>query len=178
MLSLISLMTDENKVKFFDKWLNKVMELKNKTGEVHFRRWKIFESNWFNIYIHQILKSDTDKHLHNHPWNFISFIIQSGYFETRPEGVRPCFGGVVVKKAREFHKIKLIPKSILGEDETECWTLVFTGKRINPDWGYLLHDINKKVGVVVNNETYRKMKSEGNFSSENYPEVKNIISLD
>jgi hypothetical protein len=37
------------------------------------------------IYIHQFLRSDHDRALHDHPWNFISIILKGGYWEFADE---------------------------------------------------------------------------------------------
>jgi hypothetical protein len=39
----------------------------------------------FNIFIHKFLKSDPDD-LHDHPWEFRTFILAGGYWEYREEG--------------------------------------------------------------------------------------------
>lgn len=46
-------------------------------------RWNIFQCRWFSIKLHRILLSDDDC-MHDHPWTFISFILQGGYVECTP----------------------------------------------------------------------------------------------
>ena len=50
-------------------------EIISKDGVVHFRRYRLLSTPWFNIYIHNILRSDEDAHFHDHPWGFFSFIL-------------------------------------------------------------------------------------------------------
>ena len=38
----------------------------------------------FNVFIHKILKSDDDKDLHDHPWDFFHLILSGGYWEEIP----------------------------------------------------------------------------------------------
>ncbi len=59
-----------------------IKEIRSKSGELHFRRYRLFWTPWLAIYIHRIYKSDEDLHPHNHPWNFISFILSGGYTES------------------------------------------------------------------------------------------------
>ena len=39
----------------------------------------------FNIYLHKIMLSD-EPVLHDHPWNYFTFILWGGYWEHTPEG--------------------------------------------------------------------------------------------
>jgi hypothetical protein len=42
---------------------------------------KIFN---FRLVIHKFLRSDNDRHYHDHPWNFISFLLKGSYDEHMP----------------------------------------------------------------------------------------------
>jgi hypothetical protein len=136
-----------------------VKEISSRYGEVHFRRYRIISSPWFNIYIHHILKSDEDLHPHSHPFDFISIILYGGYEEVRHIntsnrlidylGVKTIVKWFTSFKYNEFHKIKLLKNS--------CVTLVFTGPRITKDWGYLTEK------GFIQHEEYRKRKNNGEF---------------
>lgn len=115
-------------------------------------RWRLFECPLFRIYLHKICRSDDDRHLHDHPFNFVSIILRGGYDEYRPHvntiGLNvvarrrflpPTF---VVRKATDLHRLDLIGKWIhfIGEDRFEkvcrpAWTLVFAGRRLR-QWGF------------------------------------------
>lgn len=138
-----------------------IREIRSKSGELHFRRWRIIETRWFNIYIHYIAKSDEDKHLHSHPWNFISIPLKGGYVQ---RVIRPVENFAEDKDANlmrehkevclpfhpmkmfwgDFHKIRLIKPT---------WSLVFTGTRNKFGWGYW----DTKRGII-HFDDYRKMK--------------------
>ena len=62
-----------------------VLEIKSSAGELHFRRWKILSTKWFNIYLHKLYKSDKDLYLHDHPWNYVSWILQGSLLEKNIE---------------------------------------------------------------------------------------------
>lgn len=49
-------------------------------------RWIVFKNRWLKIYLHLILRSDsdTDEVLHDHPGNNVSFILEGGYLEWTP----------------------------------------------------------------------------------------------
>lgn len=130
-----------------------VKEIVSKYGQVHFRRYRLLQTPWFAIYIHQILKSDEDADMHDHPWNFTSFILDGSYTEVckiAPDFVSTYFaiynvGDVVKHKSEDAHKIAI--------QTPEVWTLVFTSGRTR-DWGYRL-----KYGSWIGHKKYRILKN-------------------
>lgn len=73
-----------------------------------------------NVYLHQILRSDDDRALHDHPWDNISIILWGGYvehvFERPPvEGMemppvttkRRRMFSIVRRKAEDAHRLEL-----------------------------------------------------------------------
>lgn len=131
-----------------------VKEILSKEGIVHFRRYRLLQTPWFAIYIHQICQSDMDYHFHDHPWNFSSVILKGSYCErcSYPPNYRAIHtgnylaGDVVEHKAEDAHSISLNTK--------EVWTLVFTSGRTRY-WGY-----QTKAGWIGHKE-YRQLKNEG-----------------
>lgn len=131
-----------------------VKEIVSKYGHVHFRRYRLLQTPWFAIYIHQICKSDEDADPHDHPWNFQSFILEGSYTEdywNQPEYIRQIkqhyMGDVIKHHAEDVHKITLVSQ--------EVWTLVFTSGR-EREWGYRLYD-----GTWIGHKEYRALKREG-----------------
>jgi hypothetical protein len=131
-------------------------------GTPYLIRRYIIKTKLFQVCIHKILQSDPDC-LHDHPWNFISFILRGGYWEgttpeqrldgfeleyfksTYKEGVvyYRWFGWLsILKRNAEWkHRLKL-PKHINTKisshktyKEEPCTTLVimFRKKR---EWGF------------------------------------------
>lgn len=48
----------------------------------YLRRWWILPRNrFFNIYVHEFLRSDDDRALHDHPWLWASYIVEGHYNE-------------------------------------------------------------------------------------------------
>ncbi len=102
------------------------------------RYWIFFKrrKHGINFRLHNILRSDNDRHQHNHPWFFISIILTGGYTEEwterhadydleRTEWHGP--GSILFRKANHFHRV-LMP-------EKETWTFVITfGKK--QEWGF------------------------------------------
>lgn len=51
----------------------------------YIRRWHIWRVRWLSsLYLHQILRSDDDRALHDHPWATLSIILDGGYIEVTP----------------------------------------------------------------------------------------------
>ncbi len=133
-----------------------VKEIISIFGNVHFRRYRLLQTPWFAIYIHQILRSDEDLDMHDHPWNFTSVILSGSYEEsvTYPphhesvEHYRYYQGDVVEHNGEEAHRLRLMSK--------EVWTLVIVSGR-QREWGY-----QTKAGWVGHKE-YRQLKHERKF---------------
>lgn len=131
-----------------------VKEILSKQGKVHFRRYRLIQTPWFALYVHQILQSDKDKHFHDHPWSFESLILSGSYYEQytkapnhwviRAKTYYP--GDVVQHLAQDAHQITL--------RSPEVWTLVFTSGRERV-WGYQTEN------GWIDFQTYRQMKNEG-----------------
>ncbi len=101
-------------------------------------RYKIFRCPWFKIFVHHILRSDEDPELHDHPWNFVSLVLWSGYLEVLPARkmgdplpVRRIRAGNVVRhRADDAHRLIL---------NRPAWTFVIvTGKKRH--WGFWTED--------------------------------------
>src|SRR5262249_32779516 len=87
----------------------------------------------FNIYLHQFIRSDDDRALHDHPWWNVSFLINGTYVEhTIPAGgvnVRTQYraGDLKFRRAKAAHRVELT--------DGPCWSLFITGPRLR-HWGF------------------------------------------
>lgn len=97
------------------------------------------------VRVHHILRSDTDRHFHDHPWAYISFILEGGYLERFPiygdsgltckQGSRVCARGQIsYRPAQSFHRLD-VPAT--------AWTLFVTFKK-EQTWGFLVHPVQKQ----------------------------------
>ena len=79
-------------------------------GDDYLRRWWILPRNdYTNLYLHEILASDDDRALHDHPWASTSFIIDGSYIEHLPNGeshIRVA-GDVIHRKAEQLHRLEI-----------------------------------------------------------------------
>lgn len=110
------------------------------TTRPYLRRWFVIPRNrFFNVYLHQFLRSDDDRALHDHPWINLSVLLRGGYIEHRIAA-----GGIECREllwagewrfrrsGRMAHRIELLEYD--GEPQP-CWTLFITGPRYR-SWGF------------------------------------------
>lgn len=104
----------------------------------YLRRWWLIPHNKkFNIYLHQILRDDDDRALHDHPWDNMSLILKGGYTEFMKDRKGKTIskerraGRVAFRRAETPHRLMV---SHLPYGST--WTLFITGPKIR-DWGFL-----------------------------------------
>lgn len=106
------------------------------------RHWLIPRNRFFNVYVHEFLRSDDDRALHDHPWAFnASWLLEGEYVEhTISEG------GIEVRTRRKAgdwkfrwgpapHRVELIGLRGLGMPLIPCWTVFFTGPIVRA-WGF------------------------------------------
>ena len=99
-------------------------------GDNYLLRWWIIPRNGlYNLYLHEIRKSDDDSAMHDHPWENTSLVISGGYLEHTPEGVfERKAGDIVHRKPTDLHRLEVRP----GETAI---TLFATGPKVR-DWGF------------------------------------------
>lgn len=92
-----------------------------------------------NLYLHQFLRDDDDRALHDHPSWAISFILRGSYVEhTIAAGGIHCrevirAGRLRFMPTRHTHRIEL--HSAEGAKRQPCWTLFLFGPTVR-DWGF------------------------------------------
>lgn len=100
-------------------------------GDAYLRRWFVVPRNPFcNVYLHEILRGDDDRALHDHPWRNSSFIISGRYFEHLPDGSRleRTAGWFGEREATASHRLETLP----GE---RAVSLFVTGPKVR-EWGF------------------------------------------
>ena len=108
-------------------------------------RYRLISTRWGGVYLHHLMRSDADRHLHDHPWAFWSLVLWRGYCELEPklgQGAPAVFSGyprrerirmtwrypleVVRHRATDRHQLSLL---------RPAWSLVWIGPRVC-DWGF------------------------------------------
>mgnify|MGYP001594992039 CR=1 FL=1 len=91
----------------------------------------VLSTPWGTLRLHRIMRSDADRHLHDHPWDFTSLLLSGGYNELLDGGCRECpRWSIVSHKAEDRHALVL---------DGPVTTLVLTGP-IRRDWGFHTED--------------------------------------
>lgn len=131
-------------------------------------RWRLLQTPWFAIYLHKICQPDQDRHLHDHPWPFVSIVLRGGYDEVRPHGYRSgarvgewwparyekrrgCLS-IAFRRSTDLHRISRLHRR-------PTWTLLLVGPR-RRDWGYsvggrwISHDIYHREHLGLVPEAY------------------------
>jgi len=120
------------------------------------RHWLIPRNRFLNIYVHEFLRSDDDRALHDHPWLFnASWLIDGCYVEhTIAEGgvqhrTQRVGGDWKFRWGPAPHRVELQTMADLLEDAgiegaqvwpwnaepLPCWTVFITGPRCR-EWGF------------------------------------------
>src|SRR3954466_1246173 len=76
----------------------------------YIRRWWVIPRNrFFNIYLHQFLRSDDDRALHDHPWVNCSILLRGEYIEHLKDcSLVRSAGDVVFRRSGAIaHRIEL-----------------------------------------------------------------------
>lgn len=112
-----------------------VPNLEDPLGPPILTRWRVIQTPMFGIYLHRLGTSD-QRTLHDHPWNFISFVLRGRYdelvdYHNTPESTRHI-RWVNVKRAVGTHYISQLFR-------TPTWTLMFVGRR-QREWGFTYPD--------------------------------------
>lgn len=112
----------------------------------YLRRWWVIPRNpLFNLYLHQVLRSDDDRALHCHPWASISIILAGSYTERVParQSQDPAMdyqpgctrdhirlaGNVIRRSGKARHRL------IVDQHSDGAWTLFITGP-VYRRWGF------------------------------------------
>jgi hypothetical protein len=115
--------------------------------------WLIPRNPLCNVYLHQFLRSDDDRALHDHPWFWCSIVLRGDYIEhtISAGGIHRnrmrAPGSVRIASPWLAHRVELFPwwlgaldveQPRNAADMTEpapCWTLFITGPRLR-NWGF------------------------------------------
>jgi hypothetical protein len=134
---------------FIEGLLNLLFEkriISGPDGAPYMHRWYIFRTRPFSIMIHKFVRSDYDRALHDHPWNFLVIPIWRGYVEiseafycglpyVRARRVYPILG-TRYRSALYKHRVVLLQE---GRKFLPAWSIFirFTEWR---KWGFWCKD--------------------------------------
>lgn len=118
----------------------------------YLRRWFVIPRNpFFNVYLHQFLRSDDDRALHDHPWANCSILLRGQYIEhtiaqggVQHETLLRAGDWRLRLSGRMAHRIELLHGTVyegggnyrlVDGGPMPCWTLFITGPRYR-SWGF------------------------------------------
>lgn len=91
------------------------------------------------VRVHHILRSDSGRDPHDHPWPYLTVILRGGYWEQRYNDSGALVsvrwhgvGSILFRRANSWHKLE-VP---VGKT---AWTLFITGKKAQT-WGFRTRD--------------------------------------
>lgn len=96
----------------------------------YLRRWWLKRDRSVgSIYLHQILRSDDERALHDHPWDCASVILRGRLGEVLQDGRRILEpGSITYRRAEDAHRLEIIDQPV--------WSLFLTGPKLR-EWGFL-----------------------------------------
>ena len=108
------------------------------------RWWVLKERAWFPwaARLHHITRPDNERHLHDHPYDFRTLILQGAYDEVDIFGnyVPRQSGTSYARRAHEYHRIVAMG-AVSG-----AWTLfIYRHRKVSNPWGFLVD--NDPTGV-------------------------------
>ena len=83
------------------------------------RRFRLFKSKNYGVYLHHWVRPDREPHHHSHPWDYTSILLKGSYIEETFNSSKRIKKFIPIRrKAEEFHKMHPIG---------DAWTLVIRG---------------------------------------------------
>ena len=123
----------KSKIKLFDRFT--IFDRKGNNSP-YLTRYRIIDTPWFGVFVHQMHRPDASPILHDHPWAFVSFVLRGGYIERYKDMSDLTDAQVHVRRINHFNLKRLRDAHYISMlDRTPTWTLVFVGatERV---WGY------------------------------------------
>lgn len=136
-------------------------DILNAAGDPYMERWIARFANGGGIRLHHILRSDDDRALHDHPFDFTSLILSGSYVEHVPADPADPAGPTIEKvyrpgmlnrcRAEQLHRLEL--------RDGPVWTLVRSAPK-RREWGFYTpegwvrwDDYEERAGVANHTRT-------------------------
>jgi hypothetical protein len=109
----------------------------------YLRRWWLIPRNrWLNVYLHEFLRDDDDRALHDHPWPWLSFLLAGAYIEhtiaaggVHHRALRAA-GSLKASGPWRAHRVELTRRVAGGRMRVvPAWTVFITGPVLRT-WGF------------------------------------------
>jgi len=91
-------------------------------------RYLLLRTPLFSVYLHNFLRSDNDRHCHDHPWSFLSLILTGSYVEHTLTATKLYRAGAIRYRPAEWlHWVEVA---------RPMWTLIVVSRK-RREWGFL-----------------------------------------
>ncbi len=114
-----------------------------------FKKWR---ERLPGLFLHYFYRSDADRDLHNHPWDWaVSLILRGGYYEHTGWDIDEYPpGSTNMLLSNSFHRVELL------DERAGCWSLFVAGPREKRLWGFS----NEETGEFVPAKVYHARSAE------------------
>ena len=108
-------------------------------------RWTLVRTPLGSLMVHKMCRSDYERALHDHPWNFVSVVLKGFYWEAVGPGARVMRKRWSVAYRPATWKHRVVLPLARGEfinnppKHEPCWTLVLCSRRLR-SWGFWMPD--------------------------------------
>ncbi len=136
----------------------RVLKITGSAGadDVYLIRYYVVRSKYFNVFIHQFLRSDRDD-LHDHPWNFVTYLVSGSYTENRfnektgkveatrrinapyndyMQTVHLRQNVFVYRKATDQHQV-VVDQDLKEKDKDKAALTLFISGPTKREWGFI-----------------------------------------
>lgn len=105
----------------------------------YLRRWFVTpRGEGCATFLHQFLRDDDNRALHDHPWHSVSIILSGGYIDHTPDGAfLRSAGDVLMREPLSRHRVELLRAE--NDAPVVSWTLFLVGPRVR-EWGFWCPD--------------------------------------
>jgi hypothetical protein len=93
-----------------------------------FTRFSLLKTPWLNIYLHKLDAPSWHPECHDHPWNFVAFLIWNGYLERIGDIDYRRRPGTFLYRPAEFAHNVITPYGT-------SWSIIFTTSK-KREWGF------------------------------------------
>ena len=111
-------------------------------GSLYMGRYSLFETRWLSARVHHLVSADYDRHMHDHPWSFVSLLLRGSYIERRPVNVDPFWNEdgtepswFSVRNAGSLAFRRATDRHLISNVMPDTWSLFVYGP-VRQWWGF------------------------------------------